>query len=80
MLGFVGAILKGQRRSPPMTKTLIPTPVRKPQLLPNPDLEEQIRQRAYQLYEQRGRENGHALDDWLAAESEIAQMTGKIAA
>lgn len=25
---------------------------------------------AYQLYEQRGREDGHDLDDWLRAESE----------
>jgi len=33
--------------------------------------EELIRQRAYELYEQRGREDGHALDDWLAAEAEI---------
>jgi len=30
----------------------------------------QICVRAYQLYEQRGREDGHDLDDWLQAESE----------
>jgi len=30
----------------------------------------QIRVRACQLYEQRGREDGHDLDDWLQAESE----------
>jgi hypothetical protein len=30
-----------------------------------------IRQRAYQLYEQRGKQPGRALDDWLAAELEI---------
>ncbi len=33
--------------------------------------EEQIRGRAYELYEHRGRENGHDLDDWLRAEAEI---------
>ena len=33
--------------------------------------EELIRQRAYQLYEQRGCEEGHQLDDWLQAEGEI---------
>jgi Protein of unknown function (DUF2934) len=33
-------------------------------------LQKRIRVRAYQLYEQRGRENGHDLDDWLQAESE----------
>lgn len=34
-------------------------------------LEQQIRQRAYELYEQRGRTDGHDLDDWLQAECEI---------
>jgi hypothetical protein len=33
--------------------------------------EEAVRERARELYEQRGRQDGHALDDWLAAESEI---------
>lgn len=33
--------------------------------------EELIRLRAYQLYEQRGCEEGHAEEDWLQAESEI---------
>ncbi len=35
------------------------------------DLEEKIRLRAYQLYERHGRRDGHALDDWLAAEAEL---------
>jgi uncharacterized protein len=34
--------------------------------------QERVRRRAYEIYEQRGRENGHELDDWLQAESEIA--------
>ena len=34
-------------------------------------IEQQIQQRAYQLYEQRGRREGHELDDWLQAECEI---------
>ena len=34
-------------------------------------LEYQIRLRAYELYEARGREDGHELDDWLRAEEEI---------
>ena len=33
--------------------------------------EEAIRARAYELYEQRGRVDGHALDDWLTAEAEL---------
>ena len=34
-------------------------------------IEQRIRQRAYELYEQRGRTDGHDLDDWLRAEREI---------
>ena len=30
-----------------------------------------IRQRAYELYEQRGREDGHSEEDWLHAEAEV---------
>jgi hypothetical protein len=43
---------------------------------PTPDLQEQIRLRAYGLYEQRGSE-GHELDDWLQAESEVTQKKAK---
>ncbi len=43
-----------------------------PPTIPDPtELEEQIRLRAYALYEARGREDGHELDDWLQAEAEI---------
>jgi len=35
------------------------------------DIEERIRSRAYELYEQRGRGDGFALDDWLQAEAEV---------
>ncbi|MFI5095430.1 MAG: DUF2934 domain-containing protein [Candidatus Acidiferrales bacterium] len=38
---------------------------------PSQNLEEEIRRRAYELYEERGREDGHDLDDWLRAEAEI---------
>ena len=34
-------------------------------------IEQQIQRRAYELYEQRGRREGHDLDDWLQAEYEI---------
>jgi hypothetical protein len=36
-------------------------------------LQERIRQRAYELYEQRGREDGRDFDDWVAAESEVTR-------
>ena len=34
--------------------------------------EELIRVRAYHLYEKRGCEQGHDLDDWFQAEAEVA--------
>ena len=34
--------------------------------------EENVRARAYELYEVRGRIDGHAEEDWLQAEGEIA--------
>jgi hypothetical protein len=37
------------------------------------ELETQIRERAYELYEARGRGDGHDLEDWLRAEEEITQ-------
>lgn len=37
----------------------------------NLELEQKIRQRAYELYEGRGCEEGHELEDWLKAESEV---------
>jgi len=37
------------------------------------ELEHQIRLRAYELYEARGCEDGHELEDWLRAEGEITE-------
>ena len=34
---------------------------------------EQIEERAYYRYLERGRSDGHALDDWLTAEAELRQ-------
>lgn len=42
------------------------------QPMPSRILEERIRTRAYELYEQRGKRGGHALDDWLQAELELS--------
>ena len=44
------------------------------------ELEHQIRLRAQQLYEARGREDGHELDDWLRAEEEITSKKTRTAA
>jgi hypothetical protein len=35
------------------------------------ELEDQIRERAYELYEARGREGGHELEDWYRAKEQI---------
>jgi hypothetical protein len=37
----------------------------------NSALDEVVRQRAYEIYEQHGREEGYALDHWLQAEYEL---------
>jgi hypothetical protein len=44
------------------------------------DLEEKIRRRAYERYQQRGRVDGHALDDWLQAKAEILETKAKTTA
>lgn len=36
-----------------------------------PSTDKQIAARAYELYLQRGREDGHDVEDWLAAEKEL---------
>lgn len=40
-------------------------------LVPNQELEEQVRQRAYEIFEERGMVGDHDLDDWLQAEQEM---------
>jgi len=44
-----------------------------------PNLQEQIRLHAYGLYEKRGKE-GHELENWLQAESEVTQQKAKTVA
>ena len=47
------------------------------ELLPQPEpmLEQAIRQRAYELYIERGMVPGHDLEDWLKAEAELVQRS-----
>ncbi len=52
----------------PKPSTLAPKADAPTALIP---IEQQIQQRAYELYEQRGRTDGHDLEDWLQAEREI---------
>lgn len=41
------------------------------------DLQEAIRIRAYQIYEQRGRAGGSEIEDWLQAEAELLDNQGR---
>jgi hypothetical protein len=43
----------------------------------NGDLEAAIRNRAYQIYEERGRTDGLAHEDWVRAEREVLAQQGK---
>jgi hypothetical protein len=42
----------------------------------DPKIEEEIRQRAYELFNARGRQDGYELEDWLRAEEEITGSRG----
>jgi hypothetical protein len=64
--------LKAHQASAHEAKTLM--------LSPRPSLEEKIRRRAYELYEERGRGDGHDLDDWLRAEAEISRAIAEMPA
>jgi Protein of unknown function (DUF2934) len=44
------------------------------------ELEHQIRMRAHELYEERGREDGHEEEDWFRAEAEIMQKKARTVA
>jgi hypothetical protein len=39
------------------------------------DLHTRIAERAYVLYEEHGREDGHALEDWLEAEPQVLDQS-----
>ena len=62
-------IAKSRSRQPRAAKTAQST-----------DIEDRIRYRAYQLYEQRGTVDGFALDDWLQAQADVwkAQKQPKV--
>jgi Protein of unknown function (DUF2934) len=61
-----------------MAKHTIPAPVDTSQTTePTTECQEKIRIRAYQLFEQRGGEHGHDIEDWLQAEMELVQQKPK---
>jgi hypothetical protein len=56
-----------------------PDATKKPPTSAPQDLEHQIRLRAYELYEARGSEDGHEMEDWLRAEEELTSKKFRIA-
>ena len=56
--------------TPPRTK-IAATPPAGAAIVLASQVQEQVRARAYQLYEQRGKIEGHDLEDWLQAEAEL---------
>ncbi len=44
-----------------------------PAVISEQDSEHEVRELAYRLYEERGRQNGHDLEDWLKAEAIIRE-------
>jgi len=68
-------------RTPPRNHQVIPMPdsgavtlVKKNPPVPSSqssDLEQEIRQRAYELYQERGASDGHEQLDWLRAEEQV---------
>lgn len=72
------------KKSVNATRTSRPTPQPKSKRPPRLDAQsnpielldgmwERIAQKAYELYEQRGRQEGQALDDWLEAEAIVME-------
>jgi len=56
--------MNARRKPPSTTKTPTQNEIRT-------ELKQAIKLRAYELFEQRGKEHGHDLDDWLQAEAQL---------
>lgn len=71
-----------RKEHPPMRNPKLSISPREPGNDPGttPTMDDMIRMRAYELYESRGREPGHEVEDWLAAESEVTKSQMKRAA
>ncbi len=53
------------------------TEIRESEKIKEQRTHQQIERRAYEIYLQRGGEEGRALEDWLIAEKELSQKTSK---
>jgi len=41
------------------------------------DIDERVRQRAFELFQLRGCQDGHDFDDWMQAEAEVLGKTAR---
>lgn len=64
------ARLNGEATSPAECRTLT--------LQLDAEIREQISLRAFKIFEQRGRQDGHDLDDWLQAEAELTAKQWRV--
>ena len=64
-----------KRRTPRSQTDQSTLPKERPINIPSNGTRQLIASKAYELYEQRGREEGHALEDWLTAEAIIQGVT-----
>jgi hypothetical protein len=70
--GSLAAELDMNESVPPKSRPARAKSAPRPSVVPF-SLEEEIRRRAYELYEQRGPSSGSETDDWLVAEREILE-------
>jgi hypothetical protein len=65
-------MVTAKRTRKPKTATSSPKATVAPvERVPATYIEEAIRLRAYKIYERRGCEHGHDLEDWLMAEADV---------
>lgn len=62
----------------PEAGSVVTTRKASPASNPSVDLATQIRERAYQLYQERGNAPGHETEDWFKAEREILARQSKL--
>lgn len=71
------AAAAGEKKTTSRTKktTAAPTNGSNSHVVEVANVEEQIRNRAYQLFESRGRQHGNHQEDWFTAEAEVKGRT-----
>ena len=60
------------------TSAMPTAPMEKPANESYVERQDRVRSRAYEIYLERGGQDGHALDDWLRAESELVPRRMKL--